>query len=245
MNFKTLTLLAISLLISSCGFCNMPPVPLSGQYTEQTIAVMPFTSLEVSHNIRVVMTDSVTEAHVYVDSALVPFFVMRRDGNEIEIGFRRGTSWIGDTETIVYLPWQSNLNDIELSGASVLELTKTLSGRELDIDVSGASIVYMDMNFTEADIELSGASIARLTGSVVEADLDISGASQMLTEKSRNNYLFSADVVEGSVSGASIARIHANRAISCSVSGASQLYYTGNANTAGSSTSGASSILHE
>lgn len=244
MKLKQLTLLAISLLISSCGFCNRP-IPLSGKYAEQTQALAAFTSLEVSNNIRVVLTDSVTEAHVYIDQALAPYFIMKREGNELSIGFRRGTCWRGDAQTIVYLPWQNGLNDIELSGASVLELTKPLSGWEIDIDLSGASIAYMDINFSEADIDISGASILRIAGKATETDIDISGASQLLSDKVNNAYTFAADLVKGSLSGASIARLHSDRLISCSVSGASILYYTGQAATSGSSVSGASSLIHE
>lgn len=261
---KHFLILAATLLLSSCGYCNKPAIPLSGKSVETTYAVRPFTALEVSHAVRVVLTDTATTAHVIIDSALVPYFEFRYDGNELNVGFRPGTCWIGQTTTLVILPWQDNLNDIDASGASVVELSKTLnvseldvnlsgasiarvssSANALDIDLSGASIIEMSMQVNDADIELSGASIARLSGVVRDLELSVSGASQISAEKTKGQYNLTADYLSGSISGASIVHAHVNQKVDCSVSGASMLYLTGNPNTESCSVTGASKIIRE
>ena len=245
MKRKQLFILAAVLTLSSCGYCTRPAIPLSGQSAEATYAVRPFTALEVSHAVRVVLTDTATSAHVIIDSALLSYFDFRYDGNELHVGFRPGTCWIGDANTLVILPWQPTLNDIDVSGASVVELAKTLNVSELDIDLSGASVIELSMQVSDADIDLSGASIARLSGAVRDLDVSVSGASQIAAEKSNEQYNLVVDELSGSISGASIVHAHVNQRVDCSISGASILYLTGNPNTASCSVTGASAIIRE
>ena len=245
MKRKQLFILAAVLTLSSCGYCTRPAIPLSGQSAEATYAVRPFTALEVSHAVRVVLTDTATTAHVIIDSALLPYFDFRYDGNELHVGFRPGTCWIGQTTPLVILPWQAQLNDIDASGASVVELTDTLNVSELDIDLSGASVIELSMQVSDADIDLSGASIARLSGAVHDLDVSVSGASQIAAEKSNEQYNLVVDELSGSISGASIVHAHVNQKVDCRISGASMLYITGNPNTASCSVTGASTIIRE
>ena len=245
MKRKNFILLAASLLLCSCGLYSKPAIPLSGQSAETTYAVRPFKSLEVSSALRVLLTDPATTAHVIMDSALMPYFVLQTEGDEIKVGFRKGTSWIGQTTPLVILPWQPTLNDIDVSGASVVELTDTLNVSELDIDLSGASVIELSMQVADADIELSGASIARLSGAVRDLDVSVSGASQIAAEKSNEQYNLVVDELSGSISGASIVHAHVNQKVDCRISGASMLYLTGNPNTASCSVTGASTIIRE
>ena len=245
MKRKQLVILAAAMILSSCGYCNRPAIPLSGQTAETTYAVRPFKSLEVSSALRVLLTDTATTAHVIMDSALMPYFVLQTEGDEIKVGFRKGTSWIGQTTPLVILPWQPTLNDIDVSGASVVELTDTLNVSELDIDLSGASVIELSMQVADADIELSGASIARLSGAVRDLDVSVSGASQIAAEKSNEQYNLVVDELSGSISGASIVHAHVNQKVDCRISGASMLYLTGNPNTASCSVTGASTIIRE
>lgn len=245
MKRKNFILLAAGLLLCSCGLYSKPAIPLSGKSVETTYAVRPFTALEVSNAVRVVLTDTATTAHVVIDSALVPYFEFRYDGNELNVGFRPGTCWIGQTTPLVILPWQPTLNDIDVSGASVVELTNTLNVSELDIDLSGASVIELSMQVSDADIDLSGASIARLSGAVRDLDVSVSGASQIAAEKSNEQYNLVVDELSGSISGASIVHAHVNQEVDCSISGASILYLTGSPNTASCSVTGASTIIRE
>ena len=242
---KQFFILAAALLLSSCGYCNKPAIPLSGKSVETTYAVRPFTALEVSHAVRVVLTDTATTAHVVIDSALVPYFEFRYDGNELNVGFLPGTCWIGQTTTMVILPWQDTLNDIDASGASVVELAKTLNVSDLDLTLSGASKIELSMQVTDADFDLSGASIARVSGVVRDLELSVSGASQISAEKTNGQYNLAADYLSGSISGASVVHAHVNQKVDCSLSGASMLYLTGNPNTESCSVTGASKIIRE
>ena len=60
-----------------------------------------------------------------------------------------------------------------------------------------------------------------------------------------NRYGLVCDQCEGSITGASNAYIHCDGNIRVSLSGASDLHYTRDANTTGSTTSVASNIIHD
>ena len=152
--------------------------------------------------------------------------------------------------------------DVELSGASTFDCN--ISADELEIDLSGASDFYgaiyadkIDMDLsgaskingvvsaTDLDLELSGASDATLEGEVNKLELNLSGASNIIEKVVGSRYALVCDRCEGSMSGGSNAYIHCDGSIKVSLSGGSELHYTGNAATTGSNCSGGSELSHD
>ena len=152
--------------------------------------------------------------------------------------------------------------DVELSGASAFdcnvsadELEIDLSGAsdfyggifadEIDMDLSGASKIEGQISATDLDLELSGASEATLEGEVDKLEVNLSGASDIIKKVVGSRYALVCDRCEGEISGASDAYIHCDGSIKVSLSGGSELHYTGNAATTGSECSGGSVISHD
>ena len=152
--------------------------------------------------------------------------------------------------------------DVELSGAS--EFYCNLYADEVELDLSGASVFFgdveadkIDMDLSGAskikgyvaandlDLELSGASDATLEGEVNKLELNLSGASNIIEKVVGSRYALVCDRCEGSMSGGSDAYIHCDGSIKVSLSGGSELHYTGNAATTGSECSGGSVISHD
>ena len=98
---------------------------------------------------------------------------------------------------------------------------------------------------TTLDLDMSGSSDATLEGTVGTFFMDLSGASILEKKIVNNRYSLVCDRCLGSLSGSSDAYIHSDGNINVSLSGSSDLYYTGNATTRGSSTTGGSSITHD
>ena len=113
------------------------------------------------------------------------------------------------------------------------------------MDLSGASNIEGNVSATDFDIELSGASDATLKGQVTHLQINLSGASDIKETVNGNRYGLACDQCEGSISGSSNAYIHCDGVIKVSLSGASDLHFTGDAFTADSSTSGGSEIIHD
>ena len=94
-------------------------------------------------------------------------------------------------------------------------------------------------------LDLSGDSDAEIEGEVGKLVLDLSGASDIESSVVNRRYGLVCNSCEGSLSGASDAYLHCDGIISVSLSGASDLHYTGDATTSDCSTSGGSSIQHD
>lgn len=127
-----------------------------------------------------------------------------------------------------------HLRKLDLNGATVT----TVKGFEEDaiaIDVSGASTAKLYLNSKTVDLDVSGASTVQLVGLCAELRCELSGASSF------NGYGCEADNVVMDASGASSAKVFANRKLVADASGASSITYKGDARVEGDS-SMASSI---
>lgn len=153
----------------------------------------------------------------------------------------------------------SSMDEIDLSGACKVKGTGKFTGNGLEIDLSGASQVWLEdgvalvnglsldlsgaakafLNVTarKCDIELSGASVLSLSGAAETAKIEVSGASK--------GDCAGAEIrrAEVDLSGASKLNLNVSEMITGEISGASKVVYTGNATTR-VDVSGAGSIKH-
>ena len=133
--------------------------------------------------------------------------------------------------------------DIDLSGAS--NFYGDILANEIDMDLSGSSDIKGTVDALDLDLELSGASKASLEGQVSTLEINLSGASDIVKNVVGSRYGLVCDYCEGTMSGASNAYIHCDGSIKVSLSGASDLHFTGNAFTADSNLTGGSNIFHD
>ena len=133
--------------------------------------------------------------------------------------------------------------EVELSGAS--DFYCDIEANEIDMDISGASHFTGTIDASNLDLDMSGASDATLMGQVTTLDLDLSGASSIKKTINGSSYGFECDVCKGEMSGASDAYIHCNSIIKVNLSGGSDLHYTGVAITTDSNCTGGSNIIHD
>lgn len=244
-------LAAFAGLVTSCSKYYGDPVTqnyaISGNYSK----------LDVSHAFDVTVSDDVTEAVVTVPERLHGKLKIRVKEGVLEIGFKSNLTVSGRQCTVV-LPRNTQLRDLELSGASTFR--GDLQGGESDIEISGASEFYGNVTATDVefdisgsstykgavscdkvDVELSGSSNATLSGACTGTmDIHVSGSSKL------DAIYFDTDAVTGSLSGSSDADVTVCNRIAVSVSGASDLTYgtssIGCRPTYGCTTSGSSSV---
>ena len=133
--------------------------------------------------------------------------------------------------------------DIDMSGGS--EFFGDIDADQIDMDLSGSSSIEGYVSAIDLDVNLSGGSDAILEGEVVKLEIELSGASRIVKKVFGNRYALACDYLEGSMSGGSEAYIHCDSRVCVDLSGASNLYYTGNGISSGcGSTTGGSSIIH-
>jgi carbon monoxide dehydrogenase subunit G len=151
----------------------------------------------------------------------------------------KGNGWNKNRRTVTVMITMPNLQGVEFSGASSVQVGRFSGVRNMDIEVSGASKVNMELAAQKVSMELSGASSLTLSGSCDVLNGEVSGASSFRGKD------FPAREVSIDASGASSAAVTASNAIHAEASGASSIRYSGNAKDIHSSTSGASSVKRQ
>jgi hypothetical protein len=211
----------------------------TGQVVEKTYDYQDFTSLEISNAFQYdVRQSSTCSISITTRENIIPHLDIYKSGKTLIVRLKPGSFTNTDLKTAITLPELHNLSvsgaskgtvkgfkanpdlDLKVSGASQLEMD--LETGPAQIDVSGASKVTGALKAQDTRLTVSGASRCQLTGTSGAANLDVSGASNV---DCPNFQMLSADI---SVSGASRAIIHTDGTLSVDVTGASSLSYLGN-----------------
>lgn len=198
-----------------------------------------YSEINVSGAFYVHYSASVKEVTVIADVNLIPYLKVRNSDNELEIGLS-GISFNEIKRAEVCVPVSSrNLTAVDLSGACSFSSDITVSGKDLSLDLSGASKAELDVDVKNLEIDLSGASAACISGNARNAELDSSGASKI---KGYRGNCLTVDKAHIDVSGAGSIRGLQGGRISGSLSGASKLTALRGSDVSAIRCSGASKI---
>ena len=256
---KNLIVLSIIAMTAFCSCSEWAGDPITQKFNIDGT----YTELVVGDAFDVIFSDTATSITVTAGENVMPKVKVNRNGNKLNV-FLKGWATNRGKEMTVILPYNSDLCSVDLAGASSFHTDFPLKAKTIEIDLSGASDFYgdieaeqieMDLSGSsdingnivadELELDMSGASDATLVGQVSTLKLGLSGSSSLKRSIVGSHYAFACDNCEGSMSGSSEAYIHCDGSITVSLSGASDLYYTGSAVTRGSNTSGGSNLVHD
>ena len=208
----------------------------SGDTVTETMQISGFTRVDAGNSFKVTITQAPEHSvAVRIDDNLVQYLDVGKSGETLVIRLRSGKFVHGATlEAIVSLP---KLDGVKFSGASKGILNGINSQGGFAAELSGASNLSGDVRAQRTDVELSGASSMYLKGSGTTLTVRGSGAS------SADLYDFAVDSAVVDLSGASTAGLNAKDAIGpVYLSGASRLIYSGDPAFRDFRTTGASNI---
>jgi hypothetical protein len=158
------------------------------------------------------------------------------ENNTLKIYYDGDRNWGGGNKKLkVYVSFK-NLQKLQASGASDVQVAGTINVPSLSLDMSGASNFKGAVKTSNLTIELSGASDATISGAAGSVTIQSSGASDV------KGYDLVTEVCNAKASGASDIHITVNKELTASASGASDISYKGTAVIKDQHTSGASSI---
>jgi hypothetical protein len=129
-----------------------------------------------------------------------------------------------------------DLEKLQASGASDVQVAGTINVPSLQLEMTGASDFKGAVKTEILKLDLSGASDATISGVTSSVYIHSSGASDF------KGYDLVTDVCSAKASGASDIHITVNKELSADASGASDISYKGNAIIKDQHSSGASSI---
>ena len=154
----------------------------SGNIISKTIpAIASYDAIKASRGVRVVMEeredDNIT---IKADDNVMPYVVVRKEGNSLIIGIDKNINSLSNLNVEVFLPKNSNLNELKAASGATININTTIESRTLSIDVASAAKV----NFAKADVDFFDAdasSAAKISGTVKSNDcyVDASSAAEI------------------------------------------------------------------
>ncbi len=128
-----------------------------------------------------------------------------------------------------------SLDEIHVSGAVNLRTLDILKSPKMKIQVSGASVIKVELETRDLTLGASGACVMNLEGTATKQRLKMSGAAIYRA------YDLESETADIRVSGASSVKVNVSDELDVRASGASSIRYKGGASVS-SNTSGASSV---
>jgi hypothetical protein len=220
---------------SSCYFNTKETIYGSGNVVKDDREIDDFTGLKVSSGIDVIIRQGQeVSLELEADDNLHDAIITRVDDNTLKIytekNIRRARS------KKVYLVYK-DLNSIRISSAGDVKGENTLDTDHLDIDLSSAGDLDLDVEAQKITCDISSSGDARLSGQadILRASLSSAGDLYAYDLKTRK-----ADV---SCSSAGDARVYATEEFNLRSSSAGSIYYKGGGQVVNSRTSSAGSIV--
>lgn len=207
----------------------------SGNSITKTFDLDGFSALNISHAFEVELNQGdVYAIEIKADDNIMDHIQVKVEDETLVIDLDQLISFSNiNTKAIITMP---TLTGINLSGASRLFMESDFPEiEEFKLIVSGASTVEGTILCNRMDVNISGSSQIGLKGAGDDINIKASGASSCGMEE------FVAKNIDISLSGASNADLNCENSLTGSASGASNINYTGNANS-NINVSGASSV---
>lgn len=220
---------------SSCYFGPHETIYGSGNVVSEERDIDEFSGLKVSSGIDVVIRQGKKiSLELEADDNLHEAIITEVEGDILKIYTKKNIRKARSKK--VFLVYE-DLNTIRISSAGDVSGENTLKTGNLDIDLSSAGDLNLEVQADKITCDISSSGDARLSGNaeVLVASLSSAGdlhAYELITQK--------ADV---SCSSAGDARIYAKEEFNLRSSSAGSIYYKGDGRVSNSHTSSAGSIV--
>lgn len=211
-------------------------VSVSWAQSREKRDVSGFHELSVSSaflvEIRVGSTESL---EIEVDDRYMDDVITEVRGGKLEIKMRdtRGRRRMNESPR-AYLTVKS-LDRIDASGAVKIETRDELKSDRMHIELSGASVLDLQLDVNELYLEASGACVVNVEGRATEQTVKTTGATTYRA------FDLESEIADIRVTGAGSARVSVSDKLDVRASGASSVRYKGSPSV-NSDTSGASSV---
>lgn len=198
--------------------------------------VKNFTALSVSNAFEVEISVGSTESlEIEAEDRYINDIVTEVRGGTLVIRMNDSRDNRRMRETPKVFLTVKSLDRINTSGAAAIKTRDILKGRKLDLELSGASVLNIEMEVEQLYIEASGACVIKVEGEAKEQVVKTSGATVY------SAYDLESENADIRVSGAGSANVYVTGKLDVHASGASSVRYRGGASVS-SDASGASSI---
>jgi hypothetical protein len=230
------TILVLLVLGSSaCYFGPNETIYGSGNVVTEERNIDDFTGLKVSSGIDVVIRQgNEISLELEADDNLHEVIITEVEGDVLRVYTRKNIRKARSKK--VYLVYEE-LNSIRISSAGDVEGENVLEADDLDIDLSSAGDLSLEVDAERITCDISSSGDARLSGSTRVLEASLSSAGDL------HAYELKAEEVDVRCSSAGDARVYASKEFNMRSSSAGSIYYKGDGRVANSHTSSAGSIV--
>ena len=213
---RILFLFVLSFLINSC----VNSIDGNGNVINEIRDVDSFNKIDISGGYEVVINQGDKESlEIEIDENLLEYIKTEVKNNTLFISSEKS---FGKAEAFKLYITAVNIKDIDVSGAIELSNKGIYTGKKLEIEVSGAGDINLDLVVDKLTMDLSGASETKLKGSATDFEINLSGASELDAEKFKTQHT----VID--ISGAGEATVFAKKTLEVEISGAGSVRFKGN-----------------
>ena len=167
--------LSTLVLFAFCSCQKFAGDPISKDFTIEGT----YTELQVENAFDVTVSDAVSQITITAGENVMPKVIVEVVDNTLKIHLKGINHSNYGSDMKVVIPYNTDLTSVELSGASEFRSEYGLEGQKVEVDLSGASDFYCDIDADEVDIDLSGAS--NFYGDILadEIEMEVSGSSDI------------------------------------------------------------------
>ena len=215
---KTLKLLLIIFILFSCNF-SLKMKRGDGEIDTKEYILKYFNRINVGGNYQIKLYSS-DESKVFVETDQNLFDYLKIEVHDEELYINSEYN-LKPTESVIIEIYYEDLEKIVSTGASSIEHKAELKSDDLDISMSGAGSIKLNLDVDELDINISGAGLIELKGNVYSQVIHMSGAGALEAEDLESRY------TEVSISGVGNAKVNAKKELVANISGMGNIEYFG------------------
>ncbi len=219
MNLKNTLLFAALCLFSAA--CNLDMGERGdGNVISETVEVEDFRRVLLRGGFEIMLKESaVNQVTITTDENLMDLIEVSNDGDLLEINSIERLRPSDGTKILIEY---QVLEGLEVAGAAEVRAENSITGRDLEILMSGAGDINLDLDLQSLQIEVSGAGSVDLSGMVERQEVHMSGAGSYDAE----DLLSHSCII--SISGVGGAKVFADETLDAQVSGVGGVEYFGN-----------------
>jgi hypothetical protein len=231
--------LAIAVVIACASLsilssCNFACVHGSGKLATEQRKANDFKKIDISGAFKIhLKQDSSLSISITGDDNLLKYVSTSVEGDRLLIKSKKSMC---DVDSIVINIGVHNLNEIKSSGAVEVSSTGKLITGDLNIHLSGATKVNLDLNAANVVTDGSGVSELNLKGQAASHRIESSGVAKV------NAFDFVVGDYTVNTSGVSNCKINVLKTLNVRSHGAAEIQYKGSPSTVNSDKAGASKI---
>lgn len=233
--YNLIAIAAVLFLITAIQSCSTECMQGSGKEATDKRKVAEFTKLDIagSFNIKLVQ-DSSNSVTINADDNILPIIKTETSGDKLKISTDNKN--ICSSKEITITIGLRNLKSISAAGAVEIASNGRINMGDLDLNISGATKINLDVAASNMETNGSGVSEITLKGQARSHNIELSGSG--------NVHAF--DLVVGNytieTSGQSDCEVNVLNELNIHTTGASDIKYKGNPKTINKSKTGALSL---